>query len=145
MAKKKIQNYTFYPGIGLNDAVHPNAKWLLNANKTFIQYEVSAWIAKQVADNASGFEGYTYDDAKCRRDTGYNIDAWLHDLQYGGNEETYRIAGMMITCRSLSLLFDSDSTIFTIFPSKYGVMDPSKAKTVIIEKIPNNFYKIDLY
>ena len=60
MAKKKIQNYTFYPGIGLNDAVYPNAKWLLNANKTFIQYEVSAWIAKQVADNASGFEGYTY-------------------------------------------------------------------------------------
>ena len=39
MAKKKIQNYTFYPGIGLNDAVYPNAKWLLNANKTFIQYK----------------------------------------------------------------------------------------------------------
>ena len=92
MAKKKIQNYTFYPGIGLNDAVYPNAKWLLNANKTFIQYEVSAWIAQQVADNATGFEGYTYDDAKCRRDTGYNIDAWLHDLQYGGNQETHRIA-----------------------------------------------------
>ena len=92
MAKKKIQNYTFYPGIGLNDAVYPNAKWLLNANKTFIQYEVSAWIAQQVADNATGFESYTYDDAKCRRDTGYNIDAWLHDLQYGGNQETHRIA-----------------------------------------------------
>ncbi len=92
MAKKKIENYTFYPGIGLNEAVHPNAKWLLENNKTFIQYEVSAWIAKQVADNATGFEGYTYDDAKCRRDTGYNIDAWLHDLQYGGNQETTRIA-----------------------------------------------------
>ena len=92
MAKKKIQNYTFYPGIGLNDAVYPNAKWLLNANKTFIQYEVVAWIQQQVADNATGFEGYVYDEAKCRRDTGYNIDAWLHDLQYGGNQETTRIA-----------------------------------------------------
>ena len=93
MAKKKIFNYRFYPGIGLNDAVYPNAKWLLENNKTFIQYEVAAWISQQVADNASGFEGYTYDEAKCRRDTGYNIDAWLHDLQYGGNEETSRIAG----------------------------------------------------
>ena len=92
MAKKKIENYTFYPGIGLNESVYPNAKWLLENNKTFIQYEVSAWIAQQVADNATGFEGYTYDDAKCRRDTGYNIDAWLHDLQYGGNQETTRIA-----------------------------------------------------
>ena len=29
MAKKKIYNYKFYPGIGINDAVYPNAKWLL--------------------------------------------------------------------------------------------------------------------
>ena len=66
---------------------------MLENNKTFIQYEVAAWISQQVADNASGFEGYTYNEEKCRRDTGYNVDAWLHDLQYGGNEETSRIAG----------------------------------------------------
>ncbi len=43
MAKKKIENYTFYPGIGLNEAVHPNAKWLLENNKTFIQFSTDNW------------------------------------------------------------------------------------------------------
>jgi len=92
MAKKKIYNYKFYPGIGLNDNTYPNAWALLTLNKTFIQKEVTAWIAQQVADNASGFEGYTYSGPKCERDTGYNIDAWAHDLRYTGNEETTRIA-----------------------------------------------------
>ena len=92
MAKKKIYNYKFYPGIGLNDNTYPNAWALLTLNKTFIQKEVTAWIAQQVADNASGFEGYTYSGPKCERDTGFNIDAWAHDLRYTGNEETTRIA-----------------------------------------------------
>lgn len=92
MAKKKIYNYKFYPGIGLNDNTYPNAWALLTLNKTFIQKEVTAWIAQQVADNASGFEGYTYSGPKCERDTGYNIDAWAHDLRYTGNEETTRIS-----------------------------------------------------
>ena len=92
MAKKKIYNYKFYPGLGLNDNTYPNAWALLTTNKTFIQKEVAAWIAQQVADNASGFEGYTYNGPKCERDTGYNIDAWAHDLRYTGNEETTRIS-----------------------------------------------------
>ena len=92
MAKKKIYNYKFYPGIGIDDAVYPNAVTLIKANKTFIQKEVTAWIAAQVALNATGFENYTYNGPKCERDTGYNVDAWVHDVQYGGNAETYRIA-----------------------------------------------------
>ena len=92
MAKKKIQEYKFYPGIGINDSVYPNAYALITANKNFIQKEVTAWIARQVQLNATGFVGYTYDAAKCERDTGYNVDAWAHDLTYGGNQETTRIA-----------------------------------------------------
>ena len=92
MAKKKIYNYKFYPGIGINGSRFPNAEALINLNKTFIQKEVTAWIQQQVADNATGFEGYTYSEAKCERDTGYNVDAYVHDLKYGGNAETYRIA-----------------------------------------------------
>ena len=92
MAKKKIYNYKFYPGLGLNDNTYPNAWALLTTNKDFIKKEVAAWIAQQVADNATGFVGYTYDSARCERDTGYNIDAWSHDLRYTGNEETTRIS-----------------------------------------------------
>ena len=92
MAKKKIYNYKFYPGIGLNDNTYPNAWALLTLNKNFIQKEVAAWILQQVNDNATGFVGYTYSESKCERDTGYNIDAWAHDLRYTGNEETTRIS-----------------------------------------------------
>ncbi|MBR19771.1 MAG: hypothetical protein CMA64_06450 [Euryarchaeota archaeon] len=92
MAKKKIDNYKFYPGLGLDDSHYPNAEFLINANKNFIQYEVEAWIQQQVADNATDFSGYTYDGARCRRDTNFNVVAWIHDLKYGGNEETTRIA-----------------------------------------------------
>ncbi len=92
MAKRKIDNYKFYKGIGINGNLYPNAWSLLTQNKTFIEKEVTAWIGAQVAANATGFEGYTYDSSKCERDTGYNIDAYAHDLRYGGNAETYRIA-----------------------------------------------------
>ena len=92
MAKKKIYNYKFYPGIGVNDNTYPNAWALLDANIAFIKAEVAAWIAQQVADGADGFNGYVYDQARCERDTGYNLVAWAHDLRYTGNEETTRIS-----------------------------------------------------
>ena len=60
MAKKKIYNYKFYPGLGLNDNTYPNAWALLTTNKDFIQKEVAAWILQQVNDNATGFVGYIH-------------------------------------------------------------------------------------
>lgn len=38
------------------------------------------------------FAEYIYDSAKCERDVGYVIDAYLHDLRYGGNVKTRFIA-----------------------------------------------------
>jgi hypothetical protein len=128
MAKKKIDNYTFRPGISflgnlypdewqsftdnvpfikseltayLNYRIsvdtevnlYPNAVRLLQNNVAFIQEEATAWIQTQVAGNFSGFVGYTYDVAKCKRDIGYVLDAYLHDLRYGGNEETRIVVG----------------------------------------------------
>jgi len=37
------------------------------------------------------YVGDTYDEAKCRRDTTYVIDAYIHDLTYGGNELTHYV------------------------------------------------------
>ena len=87
MAKTQIKNYVFKPGIGANDNRYRNAHALLNANKEFIQKESTAWIAAQVAANAAGFIGYTYNQEKCQRDVGYIIDAYLTDLRYGGNKQ----------------------------------------------------------
>ena len=86
MAKTQIKNYVFKPGIGANDNRFPNAYGLLSANKEFIQKEATSWIQTQVDAGAAGFVGYTYNQAKCERDVGYVIDAYLKDLRYGGNE-----------------------------------------------------------
>ena len=34
------------------------------------------------------FAGYTYDSSKCERDMGYNINGFLNDLRYGGNQDS---------------------------------------------------------
>jgi len=49
MAKTQIKNYVFKPGIGASDNRFPNAYGLINSNKTFIQKEMSAYIADKVA------------------------------------------------------------------------------------------------
>jgi len=93
MAKQQIKNYVFKPGMGATGYVYPNAYSLLYGNKYYIQKEATAWIAAQVAANATGFVGYTYNESKCERDVGYVLDAYLWDIRYGGNEETSKIAG----------------------------------------------------
>ena len=40
------------------------------------------------------FKVLPYSESKCRRDTGYIIDAICHDIQYGGNAATVQTAGM---------------------------------------------------
>lgn len=75
------------------DTGYYNARRLLVANKTFIQDEIDAWIAVQVAGNISPFtSGFTYNSTACRRDVGFIVDALRYDLTYGGNLETYNAA-----------------------------------------------------
>lgn len=127
MAKKKINDYIFQPGVGKNTNLFPDAYWLiennldyikaeangfianritvdsavnlrveavrlLTANKTFLQDEITAWIAAQVAGNIAPFVGFTYDSAKCKRDVGFVIDAYIYDIRYGGNEKTIDVS-----------------------------------------------------
>ena len=89
MAKTQIKNYVFKPGIGALDNYFPNAYSLISSNKEFIKKEATAWIQTQVDADAPGFVGYTYNKEKCERDVGYVVDAYLHDLRYGGNEKLY--------------------------------------------------------
>ena len=64
------------------------ARKSLQANRTFLQEEIIAFI-EDVNDR-----DFDYDSAKCRRDTGYIIDAVSHDIQYGGNSATINAAGI---------------------------------------------------
>ena len=96
MAKKQISTYKFVPGV-IPPAYgqYPNAVALLAANKTFLIEEMDAYIRQQILLGNAPFTGYTYDATrsnKCKRDTGYFIDAIIYDLTYGGNSLTYQVA-----------------------------------------------------
>ena len=82
MAKKKIENYVFRPGLGLDDNAYPNAWSLINQNYNFIKKEVAAWIQAQV-DN--GNTDFLFNRAKCIRDLGYITDATQYDMAFGTN------------------------------------------------------------
>ncbi len=53
---------------------------LLLANRTFIQNEIIAYVNNK-------FTGFTYDEDKCFRDTGYMLDSVTFDMLYGGNRQ----------------------------------------------------------
>jgi hypothetical protein len=61
---------------------------ILQANRTFIQNEISAYIANYT--NVSALTGYSA--LKSQRDIGYIIDAITHDMLYGGNSASWDVA-----------------------------------------------------
>ncbi len=50
-------------------------------NKSFIQSESISYVS-------SSWEGFMYDEVKCKRDVGFIVDAVATDLLYGGNERS---------------------------------------------------------
>jgi len=70
------------PGV---DANKRYAREQLQTNRAFIIDELISWIAVN-------YPAVVYDTDTCRRDTGYIIDAFSYDVQYGGNTATRRAA-----------------------------------------------------
>ena len=73
------------PAPALSRSGFPEAAAILNANRTFIQTELTAWIAEN-------YPTLSYNSATCQRDISYIIDALRHDLIYGGNSQTINAA-----------------------------------------------------
>jgi hypothetical protein len=132
MAKKRIQNYVFLPGVASSSNAYPNAYSLINSNLNFITKEATAWISSQVTANSAQsiypnavtllknnatfiadeisawtvaqiasagvgttFYNYSYTSdliAKCKRDVGYLVTALTQDVQWGGNENVSFVA-----------------------------------------------------
>jgi len=92
MAKKRIAQYVFEPGISKDDNLLPNAVALLTANKEFLKAMVVAFINNQITNNIAPYVGYTYAPEKCTRDMDIVIDAIIHDLRYGGNVKIRQVA-----------------------------------------------------
>ena len=64
------------------------AKNIIVANREFLQYEITSYIAANYA-----VKNYpTYNSVNMQRDIGYAIDAIAYDMLYGGNSQTYDAA-----------------------------------------------------
>ena len=70
----------------LNATRNFNSKYLLDQNVDFIAAEVVEWIDYQVANAIAPFTNtFTYDQAKCERDSGIILDAAGYDIVLGTN------------------------------------------------------------
>jgi len=85
-----------------------NASNLLSLNKNLIANEVVAYVS-------SSWSNVFYNEAKCKRDVGYLVDAVRTDLVYGGNERS-RVAGLFY------YLYPSSATVAGV-PSPTAQLD----------------------
>ena len=70
-----------------------DARYLINANRSWLKDEVIGWIATQVSGSIPPFSGsFSYDETICRRDLDYILDALVSDLITGTNRAS-RTAG----------------------------------------------------
>ena len=76
---------------------NPDATYLLELNRVFIQREVTEFIQNQITNNIAPFtSAFVYDDFKCERDAGFVVDALIYDLRHGGNVKTRGAANALI-------------------------------------------------
>ena len=76
-----------------NGCRKPNAAYLLEMNRAFIQREVTEWIDRQISTNTAPFtSAFDYDEYKCERDTGFVVDRLIWDINHGGNLKTLSAA-----------------------------------------------------
>ena len=91
---------------------------LLFNNKEFIQNETIAYLS-------SSWDGFDYNEATCKRDVGYIIDAVRTDLVYGGNERS-RQAGLYY------FLYPSQATGSQLLQTTDGVKYASQLAQKIV-------------
>ena len=76
---------------------NPDARYLLELNRVFVQREVTEWIQRQITTNTAPFtSAFVYDDFKCERDVGFTLDAVIYDLCHGGNIKSRGVANSLI-------------------------------------------------
>jgi len=92
VAKKQLFKYEFTPGFNEDITQYPTASDLLRNNREFLQRQVSAFLAYNVANDISPFVEYTYNEGKCQRDFNYVLDALEEDLKFDANRATRTVS-----------------------------------------------------
>jgi hypothetical protein len=83
---------------------YEHAVTLLLNNLDFIADETAGWIQNEIdnADTGSIWDGFTYNEDKCKRDIKYMVEAACYDFTYGGDSagifagQQYRLGGVIL-------------------------------------------------
>lgn len=121
-------------------AIEPSrtfARKSLQKNKNFIQDEVVAFINDRYSDSL------VYNQAKCRRDVGYMVDAISHDVQYGGNAAMWNAAQIYFVNMTNLLPLDQRDPTKEAFTKMSNVMY-DVIYNVVVKKSPGNTSVQDL-
>ena len=76
-----------------NPGSYENTARLIEKNRTFIQAEIIEWIDAQVLAGAGIWSGFTYDESKFYRNTGFIVDAIVADLRASGRDNILAVQG----------------------------------------------------
>jgi len=113
---------TIYKGAG-PDAGNVSAEILLQANRTFIQNEVIAWIT-------TTYPTFVYNTSTCYRDVGLIVDAVSQDILLGGNSKSIE-SGLSYWTGGYNQILGQESTTTAAI---------SHAKDVSLSIIANQSY-----
>tara|TARA_R110000803_G_scaffold30857_3_gene69262 strand:- start:9691 stop:16278 length:6588 start_codon:yes stop_codon:yes gene_type:complete len=67
---------------------NPYANDLITQNLDYVAEETIAYINDQITNNVGIWTGFTYNEAKCRRDTKLILQGVAFDLKFGGNTKS---------------------------------------------------------
>ena len=70
---------------GLRDRYFEQATYKMLLNQDYIAQETVAWIDAQISAGTGIWNGFTYDSAKCSRDTAIIVSGLVADMTYTGN------------------------------------------------------------
>jgi len=104
---------------------------LLRKNKPFIAEETIQYVS-------SSWSGVYYDEAKCRRDTGFIVDAAATDLLYGGNERSVIAGNYYFKYPSSATERGVPSVVSQLDPTTTGIKYASGLAQNVIQNIEWN-------
>ena len=137
--RELIANTLTYPAtisgsIASEDVDIINAFEILTGSKAFIQEEVIQYVSS----SWSGVDGFTYNEAKCRRDVGFLIDAVAQDLLYGGNDRS-------ITAGRFYYEYPSEATTTQKEPTKTAVKYAAKLVQQLLKNVQFRSIALNTY
>ena len=104
---------------------------LLRKNKPFIQEETIQYVS-------SSWSGVYYDESKCRRDTGFIIDAAATDILYGGNERSVIAGNYYFLYPSSATERGTPSEVAQLDPTTTGIKYASGLAQNVIQNVEWN-------